>query len=118
MFCHQCGKPLPTGANFCPACGAPASANVFAASPLSTMYRPRMNRMIAGVCAAISIRFGWDLTATRIVAVILGILIFPILEIAYLIAWLLIPEEVPLMSPPYVPPPPAPQPPPTNPQSY
>lgn len=97
MFCHQCGKSLPAAANFCPGCGAPASANIFAASPLNTIYRPRFPRVIAGVCAGVALRYGWDLTATRIVTVIFGVLIFPVVEIAYLVAWMLIPEEVPLV---------------------
>ena len=97
MFCHQCGQALPAGANFCASCGAPANANVFTASPFNTMYRPRALRMIAGVCAAIHLRYGWDLTATRILAVILAIFLFPLTEIAYVVAWLLIPEEVPLV---------------------
>lgn len=49
--------------------------------------------MLAGVCAAIHIRYGWDLVATRILAVLLGVLLFPVGEIAYLVAWVLIPEE-------------------------
>lgn len=103
MFCHQCGQPLPPGANFCSSCGAPANANVFTASPLHTMYRPRALRMMAGVCAAFALRYGWDLTATRIVVIILGIFLFPLMEIIYLVAWLLIPEEVPfVVTPPPV----------------
>ena len=102
MFCHQCGNSLPAGSNFCSACGAKVNPGVYTASPLNTMYRPRALRMIGGVCAAISLRWGWDLTATRIVAVVLGIFLFPLSEIAYLVAWLLIPEEAPLMAQPYV----------------
>lgn len=75
--------------------------------------------MIAGVCAAFALRYRWDLTATRIFTVLLGVLIFPVIEIAYLVAWLLIPEEVPLgMQPPMAPAPPVVPPPPSNPQSY
>ena len=94
MFCHKCGQALPAGANFCAACGAPANANFYTASPFNTMYRPRNLRMMAGVCAALHVRYGWDLTATRILAVILGVVLFPLTEIAYVVAWLLIPEEV------------------------
>ena len=101
MFCQKCGQALPAGANFCSSCGAPANANVFTASPFNTMYRPRGLRIFAGVCAAIHLRYGWDLTATRILAVVLGIFLFPLTEIAYLVAWLLIPEEVPLIPQPY-----------------
>ncbi len=100
MFCHQCGQALPAGVNFCSSCGASANANVFTASPFNTMYRPRANRMMAGVCAAIHLRYGWDLTATRILAVLLGVLLFPLGEIAYLVAWILIPEEVALVPQP------------------
>lgn len=102
MFCQKCGKPLAPGANFCSACGASAAPGVFTASPLNTMYRPRLLRMVAGVCAAFTVRYGWDLTAVRIVTVILGIFLFPLTEIAYLVAWLLIPEEVPFVPQPYV----------------
>lgn len=102
MFCRKCGQPLAAGANFCSSCGASASANVFTASPLSTMYRPYAQRMIAGVCAAFHLRYGWDLTATRILAVILAIFLFPVTEIAYLVGWLVIPEEVPGIPQPVV----------------
>ncbi|MEO6964452.1 MAG: PspC domain-containing protein [Acidobacteriaceae bacterium] len=97
MFCHQCGKPLPPAANFCPGCGTVVNANVFTASPLNTIYRPRYPRVFAGVCAGFALRYGWDLTATRIVTVLLGIFVFPVMEIAYLVGWMLIPEEVPLL---------------------
>jgi phage shock protein C len=94
MFCHKCGLPLAPGANFCASCGAPANANLYTASPFNTMYRPRQLRIFAGVCAAIHLRYGWDLTATRVLMVILGVVLFPLTEIAYLVAWLMIPEEV------------------------
>ena len=74
---------------------------------------------MAGVCAAFALRYRWDLTATRIITVLLGVLIFPVMEVAYVVAWMLIPEEVPFgMQMPYVPPPPpVPPAPPSNPQS-
>ncbi len=75
--------------------------------------------MMAGVCAAFALRYRWDLTATRIITVILGVLIFPVMEIAYVVGWMLIPEEVPLGAAPYVPPPPpVPPAPPTSPQTF
>lgn len=93
MYCQHCGKPLSSGANFCPACGGRVNGTVYPTNPFSMMSRPRSNRMIAGVCAAIHLRYGWDLAATRILTVILGTLLFPVGEIAYLAGWLLIPEE-------------------------
>ncbi|MHB8302417.1 MAG: PspC domain-containing protein [Acidobacteriaceae bacterium] len=97
MFCHQCGKPLPAGANFCANCGAQVNASMPASNLLTGMLRPRANRIFAGVCAAIHVRYGWDLLATRILAVLLGVLLFPLGEIAYLVGWLLIPEEAALV---------------------
>lgn len=97
MFCRQCGKPLAPGANFCGNCGVPVNPTTFSPSPLNAMFRPRANRMVAGVCAAIHIRYGWDLVAIRILAVVLGVLTFPLGEIAYLAGWLLIPEEAALV---------------------
>ena len=90
MFCKQCGQALPVGAVFCPKCGMTAA---HAASRCDGMVRPREPRMFAGVCAAFARRYGWDLTAARILMVLFGIFIFPIGEIAYLCGWLLIPEE-------------------------
>lgn len=97
MFCHQCGKSLPAGVNFCSNCGAQINANVFTAPAGSTMFRPQGDRMIAGVCAAIAQHYRWSLTATRILAVLVGIFVFPVGEIAYLVGWMVIPEEAPLM---------------------
>jgi phage shock protein PspC (stress-responsive transcriptional regulator) len=76
--------------------------------------------MVAGVCAAFALRYRWDLTATRIVTVLLGVLIFPVMEVAYVVGWMLIPEEVPFgIQPPYVPPAPPPPPAsPSGPQAY
>lgn len=97
MFCHQCGNALPAGTNFCSNCGARAG-NVFTPPVAGGMYRPLGDRMIAGVCAAIHQRYGWDLTAIRILAVVLGVFLFPLTEIAYLVGWLVIPEEVPFVA--------------------
>ena len=66
---------------------------------MHTMYRPFGLRMVGGVCAAFAVRFGWDLTATRIITVIFAIFLFPFTEMAYLVAWLVIPEEVPFAVP-------------------
>ena len=61
----------------------------------SPMYRPLNHRMIHGVCAAIAIRQAWNLAALRILVLILGAVFFPIVEILYWVAKLVIPEEEP-----------------------
>ncbi len=58
------------------------------------LVRPRQNRMIAGVCAGIANRFGWDPTIVRIAAVASILLPGPQI-VAYAIAWVLIPNERP-----------------------
>jgi phage shock protein PspC (stress-responsive transcriptional regulator) len=88
----------------------------YAAAGGITMYgpllRPRFDRKVAGVCAAFARSYGWDLTVVRLVLVLLavfgggGVL-------AYVICWVVIPEE-PVALPPYpgnadgYPPPPPP----------
>lgn len=93
MYCPECGHPFPPAANFCPNCGTAANPDMFPAATLHSLFRPRSHRMIAGICAAFAVRYRWDLAATRIVAVLLAIFLFPATEIAYLAGWLLIPEQ-------------------------
>lgn len=59
---------------------------------MSTLYRPRRNRVFAGVCAAIAYRFGLKPNTVRILAVISCILPGPQILI-YLIMWWVIPNE-------------------------
>ncbi|WP_108492739.1 PspC domain-containing protein [Promicromonospora sp. AC04] len=57
-----------------------------------TLSRPRQGRMIAGVCAGIARRFGWNPTIVRVVAVA-SIFIPGPQVLAYLIGWVAIPNE-------------------------
>lgn len=59
---------------------------------MSTLVRPRSNRMIAGVCAAIGRRFGISVSLVRILFVVSCLLPGPQILI-YLAGWLLIPNE-------------------------
>ena len=56
------------------------------------LSRPRSGRMIAGVCAAVARRFGWNVRAVRLITV-LSILLPGPQVLAYVILWVLIPEE-------------------------
>ena len=95
MFCSKCGNSVDPSSRFCPACGTSISA---APPPPPGNYpnpgqltRPRNNRMIAGVCAAFAQQYGWDLTVVRIVTAI--ICLSGAGAFAYLIAWIIIPDE-------------------------
>ena len=61
-------------------------------SSMQTLYRPRDDRLIAGVCSGIARRFGIDPTIVRILFVASLLLPGPQILI-YLAAWVLMPEE-------------------------
>jgi phage shock protein C len=95
MYCTQCGKQIEPTARFCSACGATFSA---APPPPAGTYpvpgqltRPRNNRMIAGVCAGFAQHYGWDLTLVRVLTALLA-LFTGVGAVAYLVAWVIIPE--------------------------
>jgi phage shock protein PspC (stress-responsive transcriptional regulator) len=60
--------------------------------PMQTLYRPRDDRIIAGVCSGIAHRFGIEPTIVRILFVASLLLPGPQILI-YLAGWLLIPDE-------------------------
>jgi len=48
---------------------------------------------VAGVCQGLANQYGWDVTVTRVIAVLLAVLIFPVGLVAYVLFWLIVPEE-------------------------
>jgi phage shock protein C len=48
--------------------------------------------MIAGVCAGFALHYGWDLNLVRIITALL-IILTGVGALAYIIAWVVIPEE-------------------------
>lgn len=59
---------------------------------MTALYRPRNDRVIAGVCSGLGRRFGIDPTIVRIIFVASCLLPGPQILI-YLAAWVLVPEE-------------------------
>lgn len=57
------------------------------------LSRPRHDRVIAGVCAALARRFGWRTRTVRILTA-LSILLPGPQVIIYLVLWVLIPNDV------------------------
>lgn len=57
-----------------------------------TLVRPRKGRMLAGVCAGLADYLGVDVTLIRVIVAVLSVFGGTGL-IAYVIAWLLMPEE-------------------------
>jgi phage shock protein PspC (stress-responsive transcriptional regulator) len=54
--------------------------------------RPRQGRVIAGVCAGLARRFGWNVTVVRVLAVLSFVLPGSQLLI-YAICWIVIPSD-------------------------
>jgi phage shock protein PspC (stress-responsive transcriptional regulator) len=55
------------------------------------LVRPRSQRVIAGVCAALADRFGISRGLVRVGFVLFGL--FGVGEIVYIVLWILIPKE-------------------------
>jgi phage shock protein C len=57
------------------------------------MMRPLAGRKLAGVCRGLANQYGWDVTLTRVIAVLLAVLVFPVGLVAYVLFWVMVPEE-------------------------
>lgn len=95
-------------ARFCSACGTPAdaaqTAQNYGQHPVTgyarptRLVRPRVGRMIAGVCQGLAIAYGWDVTWVRVITVLLTIFGGGLGLVAYIVFWVVMPEE-PLVLP-------------------
>lgn len=101
IYCSRCGTGMPAGARFCSNCGSAMDASQ--SRPPRPMIRPRAGRQIAGVCLALARAYGWDVSAVRIVTVLVFLFSSGLIGIAYLAAWVGIPEEPPDLSAAYPP---------------
>ena len=90
MYCNACGKVIADDARFCPDCGN-AVAGAHAERKL---IRSRRNRKIAGICAGMGQYLDLDTSLVRILWVLVTFAVgfFPGL-IAYIVAWIIVPEE-------------------------
>ncbi|HCT61590.1 MAG TPA: PspC domain-containing protein [Acidobacterium sp.] len=106
IYCRNCGKELGSEARFCPACGTAVYMTpppVYA--PASRLIRPRAGRMVAGVCQGLANAYVWDVAWVRVITVLLAVFGGGMGIIAYVIFWIVMPEE-PLALPPVTPYPP------------
>lgn len=57
------------------------------------LFRPRDGRMVAGVCAGLANYIGMDVTLMRVIWAVGAIITGGAGLLAYLVAWILIPDE-------------------------
>ena len=90
MYCNACGKIIAEDGRFCSHCG-----NLVGVSPTPRkLMRSRADRKIGGVCAGLAQYLELDTSLVRILwfFITLACGIFPGL-VAYVLAWIIIPEE-------------------------
>ena len=90
MFCPQCGREYSQRVNFCCHCGAAMSVPV--QMPQKKLARSRTDKKIAGVCAGFAEYLELDVTLVRLLWIML-IFFGGWGAIAYLVAWIIMPEE-------------------------
>jgi len=93
MYCTQCGVQLNETAKFCSECGHATTLHTYARQSYSRLSRPREDRKIAGVCAGFARYMGVDVTLVRLIAVILIFFPVPCGLLAYLVAWIIMPND-------------------------
>jgi phage shock protein C len=110
VHCKNCGRGLADDARFCSGCGAPMQPPVvppvYPTTSVTRLVRPRMGRMIAGVCQGLANAYAWDVVWVRVITVLLAVFGGGSGLLAYIIFWIVMPEE-PLLLPPGMPPPPS-----------
>jgi phage shock protein PspC (stress-responsive transcriptional regulator) len=91
IYCQRCGTGLPAGARFCSNCGAVVPSATYI--PGRPLLRPIAGRQIAGVCIGLAQAYGWDVALVRIFTVLGLFFSAGLVAVAYLAAWIGIPEE-------------------------
>jgi phage shock protein PspC (stress-responsive transcriptional regulator) len=102
MTCTHCQHELAAGDRYCGACGAPQDERRTSHWQSQKLARSRAQRRIAGVCGGIAEYLGVDVTFVRTAWVVLSIVPGAVIGgvIAYLLAWLVMPEPPALDTPP------------------
>jgi phage shock protein C len=95
VYCNYCGKVIPDDACLCAYCGKRVGGVI----ARKRLVRPRAGRKIAGVCLGVAEYFDVDPVLVRVVWVV-SILFGLAGAVAYVAAWVIIPEEPRLLPAP------------------
>lgn len=113
MTCGCCQRDIADYSNFCYFCGARQHVSP-AGQPRATkrLMRSAVDCKIAGVCGGIAEYFEVDSTLVRLIWVLAVLMPVPVVPalIGYFVAWLLIPQAVPVSATASQPPAAAPHP--------
>ena len=74
-------------------------AGAYAPPAARTLIRPRVGRMVAGVCQGLANQYGWDVAWVRVITVIAAVFGGGVGVVVYGVLWVVTPEE-PLALPP------------------
>jgi len=94
MYCNACGKNIPDDSRYCSHCG-----NVVGVPTVpKKLMRSRTDRKIGGVCAGLGQYLDLDVSLVRILwfFITLACGILPGV-VAYILGWIIIPEELLLL---------------------
>jgi phage shock protein PspC (stress-responsive transcriptional regulator) len=93
MTCQRCARDIDSDSQYCRFCGAA----VHPGDERRRLTRLSGEGKVAGVCAGLAAYFGMDVTVVRLAWVILSIVPGAIIGgvLAYVIAWVLIPDDIP-----------------------
>lgn len=97
MYCNYCGKVIQEDAAVCAYCGKRVAAVI----ARKRLIRPRLGRKIAGVCQGVAEYFDLDVNLIRLVW-LLSVLFTGLGLVAYVVAWIIMPQEPELASVPAV----------------